>query len=158
MLMLPKSSKIFPPLPYITNHQFLALSLLFDISFPLSLGLRACQSFQSCLTLCDSVDCNLPGSSVNGILQASIQEWVTMPSAKGSSQPRDPTWASCGSCIAGGFFTAEPQGSPSFHQLGLKVQSKPSSVVSGLSGLPRLLGFTQIMIHILGKGRISLET
>ena len=89
--MLPKSSKIFSPLPYIANHQFLILSLLFDISFPLSLGLRACQSFQSCLTLCDSVDCNLPGSSVNGILQASIQEWVTMPSAKGSSQPRDPT-------------------------------------------------------------------
>ena len=33
---------------------------------------------QSCLTLCDPVDCNLPGSSVHGILQARILEWVAI--------------------------------------------------------------------------------
>ena len=33
---------------------------------------------QSCLTLCNSVDCNLPGSSVHGILQARIPEWVAI--------------------------------------------------------------------------------
>ena len=46
---------------------------------------------QSCLTLCDPVDCSPPGSSVHGILQSRILEWVAMPSSRGSSQPRDGT-------------------------------------------------------------------
>ena len=45
-----------------------------------------------------------------GILQAGIPEWFAMPSSKGSSQPRDWTCVSCGSCIAGRFLTAEPRG------------------------------------------------
>ena len=40
---------------------------------------------QSCLALCDPMDCRLPGSSVHGIFQARVLEWVTMPSSKGSS-------------------------------------------------------------------------
>ena len=40
---------------------------------------------QSCLTLWDPMDCNLRGSSVHGILQARILEWVAMPSSRGSS-------------------------------------------------------------------------
>ena len=44
---------------------------------------------QSCLTLCDPMDYSLPGSSVHGILQAKILEWVAMPSSRGSSRPRD---------------------------------------------------------------------
>ena len=55
---------------------------------------------QSYLTLCDPMDCSPPGSSVLGILQARILEWVTMPSFKGSSQTRDPTHVS-----ADGLFT-----------------------------------------------------
>ena len=55
-----------------------------------------------CLTLCDPVDCSPPGSSVHGILQAKILEWVAMPSSRGSSRPRAQT---CVSCSAGGFFT-----------------------------------------------------
>ena len=43
------------------------------------------QSLQSCPTLCDPVDCNPPGSSVCGILQARILEWVAVPSSKGFS-------------------------------------------------------------------------
>ena len=54
---------------------------------------------QSCLTLCDSMDCSPPGSSVHGILQARILEWVTMPSSTGSSQPGDQTCVSYVSCI-----------------------------------------------------------
>ena len=50
---------------------------------------------QSCLTLCDSIDCSLPGFSVHGILQARILEWVASPSSRGSSQPRDRTQVSC---------------------------------------------------------------
>ena len=46
-------------------------------------------SVVSFLTLCNPVDCSLPGSPVHGILQARILEWVAMPSSRGSSQPRD---------------------------------------------------------------------
>ena len=44
---------------------------------------------QSCPTLCDSMDCSLPGSSVHKILYTRILKWVGMPSSRGSSQPRD---------------------------------------------------------------------
>ena len=59
-------------------------------------------SAQSCLTLCDPIDCSLPGSSVHGILQARILGWVAIPFSRGSSQPRDRTPLSH---IAGRFFT-----------------------------------------------------
>ena len=49
---------------------------------------------QSCLTLCDPVDCSLPGSSVDGILQARILEWVAISFSRGSSRPRDRTQVS----------------------------------------------------------------
>ena len=44
---------------------------------------------QSCLTLCDPVDCSLLGSSVHGIFQARVLEWVAISFCRGSSQPRD---------------------------------------------------------------------
>ena len=56
---------------------------------------------QLCLTLCDPVDCSLPGSSLHGILQARILEWVAISFSRGSSQLRDRTWVSC---IAGRHF------------------------------------------------------
>ena len=40
---------------------------------------------ESCPTLCDPIDCSLPGSSVHGILQARMLEWVAIPSSRGSS-------------------------------------------------------------------------
>ena len=49
---------------------------------------------QSCLTLCNPVDCSLPGFSIHEILQARILEWVTI-SSRGSSRPRDQTRVSC---------------------------------------------------------------
>ena len=49
----------------------------------------------SCLTLCDPMDSSPPGSSVWGILQARILEWVAMPSSRGPSWPRDRTQVSC---------------------------------------------------------------
>ena len=49
-----------------------------------------CMCAQACLTLCDPMmDCSPPGSSVHGILQARVLEWVAMPSSRGSSQPKD---------------------------------------------------------------------
>ena len=50
---------------------------------------------QSCLTLCNSMDCSLLDFSVHGILQARILEWVAIPFSGGSSQPRNQTWVSC---------------------------------------------------------------
>ena len=44
---------------------------------------------QSCPTLCDPMDCSPQRSSVHGILQARILEWVAIPLSKGSFQPRD---------------------------------------------------------------------
>ena len=49
---------------------------------------------QSCPTLCDPMDCNLPGSSVHGIFQVRVLEWVAISFSRGSSQPRDRTWVS----------------------------------------------------------------
>ena len=63
-------------------------------------------------TLCDSKGCSPPGSSVPGILQARILEWVAMPSSRRSSQTRHWTQVSCVSCIEGDFFTTEPPGKP----------------------------------------------
>ena len=57
---------------------------------------------QSCLTLCDPMDYTPPGSSVHGILQARILEWIAIPFSRGSSWHRDQTRVSY---TAGRFFT-----------------------------------------------------
>ena len=49
----------------------------------------AAKSLQSCPTLCDPMDCSPQGSSVHGILQAKILEWVAISSSRASSQSRD---------------------------------------------------------------------
>ena len=77
-----------------------------------------------CIDCCNPIDCSPPGSSVHGILQTRIVEWIAMPFSKGSSQPRGQDRVSCISYIAGRFFTAEPPGKPntiieSFLNLGL---------------------------------------
>ena len=81
----------------------------FRVSTPLPRSQVLCKNFkvkvlvaQLCLTLCDPMDCSLPGSSVLGILQARILEWIAIPFSRGSSQPRGRTGVSC---IAGRFFT-----------------------------------------------------
>ena len=61
-----------------------------------------CLVAQLCPTPCNPMDYSLPDSSVHGILQARILEWVALPSSRRSSQPREWTQVSC---IAGGFFT-----------------------------------------------------
>ena len=66
-----------------------------------------CLVAKSCLTLCNPMDCSPPGSSVHGISQVRILEWVAISFCEGSSRPRDPTRVCC---IAGGSFTAEPPG------------------------------------------------
>ena len=46
---------------------------------------------QSCLTLCNPMDCSLPGSPLHGILQARVLEWVAISFSRGSSRPTDRT-------------------------------------------------------------------
>ena len=75
------------------------------------------KSLQSCLTLCDPMDCSPPGSSVHGIFQARILEWVAMTCSRESSPPRDPTCISCGYFIADGFFPPEPPGKPKIYYI-----------------------------------------
>ena len=58
-----------------------------------------CVCAQSCSTLCNTVDGSPPGSSVHGILQARILQWVGMPFSRGSSQLRDQIRVFCVSCI-----------------------------------------------------------
>ena len=57
---------------------------------------------QSCPTLCDPMNCSLSGSSVHGIFQARILEWVAISFSRGSSRPRDQTRVPC---IVGRRFT-----------------------------------------------------
>ena len=63
------------------------------------------QSLQSCPALCHPMGSSLPGSSVHGICQARILEWIAMPSSRGSSWPRDQTCVSMSPALGGGFFT-----------------------------------------------------
>ena len=86
---------------------------------------------QSCLTLFDPMDCSPPGSSIHGIFQARILEWVAVSFSRGSFPLRDRTRASC---IAGRCFTvwatgeAWVSGSPSlmFHKALCIVMSTSS--------------------------------
>ena len=88
----------------------------FSLLFNLSIWLFLCQYYTdfivsalSCLTFCNSMYCSPLGSSVHGISEARILEWVTISFSRGSS-PREQTCVSYISCIAGRFFTPEPLG------------------------------------------------
>ena len=72
-------------------------------------------SLQSCPTLWDPMDCSRPGSSVHGISQAKILEWVAISFSRGSFRPRDQTNVSC---IAGGLITTVPPGKPTCINIG----------------------------------------
>ena len=63
---------------------------------------KCAKSLQFCLTLCKPLDCSPLGSSVHGILQAGILEWVAIPFSRGSSRFRDQTQVSS---VTGEFFT-----------------------------------------------------
>ena len=73
---------------------------------------RCCLVAQSCPTLCGRMDCSPPNSSVHGIFQSRILEWVVTLFSSRSSQPTSPTLvgriAPASPALAGGFFTAEP--------------------------------------------------
>ena len=83
-----------------------------------------CVHPQSSLTLCDPVDCSLPGSSVHEISQARILEWIAIAFSRGSSlagiEPVSPA-------LAGRFFTTEPPLKPT--GVNGKYEIEPGSLV-----------------------------
>ena len=83
----------------LSNLSKLHLSLLLPMS---SVCARVCSDGLSCPTLCNPTDYAPPGSSIHGISQARILEWVVISFSRGSSQTRDQTQVSH---IAGQFFT-----------------------------------------------------
>ena len=91
------------PMDYmLSNHLILCCILLLLIYIHIYIHICSCcccLATKSCPTPCDPMDCNLPGSSVHGISQARILEWVTIS----FPLPKDLHW-NCFSCIASGFF------------------------------------------------------
>ena len=74
---------------------------------------------QSCRTLCDPMDCSPLGSSVHGIFQARILEWVAISFSRGSSRPRDWTQVSA---LQADTLTSEPPGKPRCNTSPLQTQ------------------------------------
>ena len=103
-----------------------------------------------CPALCDHTDCSPPGSSVHGILQAKILEWVAISHSRGSSQPRNQSGVSC---IAGRL-PSEPPGKPQKLHKVLRNQQKRKShrfalILSKENPLNSILGRMHIKIHSL---------
>ena len=65
-----------------------------------------------CPTLCDPMDCSLPGSSVPGIFQARILEWVSISSSRDLPDPGTEPASLSSPALGGGFFTTAPPGKP----------------------------------------------
>ena len=88
---------------------------------------------QSCMTLCHPKDYSPPGSSVHGIFQARIAEWVAVSFTRGSSRPSDRTRVSYVSCICqAGFLPLAPPGRPWMHRM-----ERGGPVSGGTKALPR---------------------
>ena len=85
------------PIPHVTQ-----MNMPFSLYRSILYCYMYCLVTQSCPSLWQPCKCSLPGSSVHGISQAKLLEWVAISFSRGSSQPRDQTWVSC---TAGRFFT-----------------------------------------------------
>ena len=103
-------------------HEGATWFLLYSLKLYPSLQ-RICVKFlPSCPTLCDRRDCSLPGSSVHGILQAKILQWVAMSSSRGSSWFRDRTHVCYVSCTGSWILYHQCQlGSPSSWQRAVAI-------------------------------------
>ena len=108
---------------------------------------------QSCPTLCDLMDCSLPDSSVHGIFQARILEWVAISFSRGTSRPRDQTWVSH---IVGRHFTVwatrggrreSPNNIPNILSLSLSFFQFDSGIGAGLNTQVEV-----ICIYLLEQG------
>ena len=87
------------------------------------------KSPQSCLTLCEPMDCSPPGSSVHGIVQARMLERVAMPSSRGSSQPRIEPTSPAALALQVSSLLLSLRGSPYFTQNSVYKLMLPSQFV-----------------------------
>ena len=119
--------------PETTYHSFI---LIFQTLRELSRTMKWSEVAQSCPTLCDPINCSLPGSSVHGIFQAIVLEWIAISFSSGSSWPRDQTQIFH---IAGRFFTIwATREAPGLTILVTKADTKNGDL------LPMPLGSTQL--------------
>ena len=111
------------------------------------------QVAQSCPTLCETMDCSPPGSSVHGILQARILEWVAISFSRGSSRPRDQTRVSriVGRC----FYHLSHQGMLilKFHKLDKTPNPLHLHHKFDFPGPPVLFSFRFPLAVVLSSGR-----
>ena len=109
--------------------------LVFSI-LPVALGIQLfkvsmrvhAQSLQLCQTLCNPMDCSSPSSSVNGILQLRILQWVALPFSRGSSRPRDQTHSPASSVLQVEFLPPSHWGSPLNCQVSFKKIGKSQAL------------------------------
>ena len=94
---LDSSEYFIPNFLHSFSQIILEMPFIFHILFFLTIILYVCCSLVTklSLTLCDPMDCSLPGSYVHGILQTRILEWVAIPFFGGSFQSKDWNWVSC---------------------------------------------------------------
>ena len=98
-LFSPRPTLFMPSLVFIENFIW--------FNFLSSLEVKWSEVAQSCPTLCDPMDCSLPGSSVHGIFQARVLEWVAISFSRGSSRPRD--WTQVSHTAGRGFTVWAPR-------------------------------------------------
>ena len=117
------------------------------------------------------MDCSPPGSSVYGILQARILEWLAISYSRQSPWPRDWTHVSCVSCIADGCFTAEPPGKTMSYQkkkkkhknfllknylLNFHLKPNPTKVHTSIEDCMQLQHFSNILSGSLGERSLQI--
>ena len=102
-----------------------------------------------CSTLCNLMDCSLPGSSVHGILQARILEWVTIPFSRGSSWLKNRTWVSHN---VGRFFIIWTTREAPFYSLDIHNKSR---CTSGEPSPWNIENVYQIFLYIFGLNSID---
>ena len=107
---------------------FSILSVALEIQlFKIFMRVHA-QSLQLCQTLCNPMDCSSPSSSVNGILQVRILQWVALPFSRGSSRPRDKTHSPASSVLQVEFLPLSHWGSPLNCQVSFKKIGKSQAL------------------------------
>ena len=89
---------------------FSILLCIVNVCMNIHLYTHACVCDQSCLILCDPLDCSLPGSSIHGIFQARTRQWAAISTSRRSFQPRDQMHISYISCCTGRVFPTVPPG------------------------------------------------
>ena len=112
--VMPSNHLILCPPLLLLPSNFLNIRVWFPLEWTGWISLRSkglSRVFSHIQLLVDPMDCSPPGSSVHGLLQARILEWVAILSSRGSSRPRNQTRISCCSCTAGGFFTNKSRAS-----------------------------------------------